>query len=859
MTTIADLSTLSPMMQQWKALKEQSNQALLLFRLGDFYEAFFDDAKTLSEAIDVVLTQRQTIPMSGIPYHQLDVYLEKLIEKQLIIAIAEQVETADGTKGLVKREITEIISPATYLNGKRSEPNYYFASIYQINTTYGLAFLELSTGEFITLEVDQLSSVTDELAKRKPVELLVSGKFEKKHPSYLIELKNLFSFRLTIPHESRFEPTLCQSVLTEHFGSQTLIGFGLDGHTSSITACGALLKYLKSDLCRNLQHLHAISFQSNAQYLKLDHSTLHHLDILEQSKGKISLQSALNRTVTPMGIRLFSFFLTHPLLDPVQIRNRQNGVAAFLNRQQYKLVQSTLRNIKDLKRIAKRIELGIIQPRELISLKLSFYALLELKQNLIKQNLADQFEKIDLIDYLAQALDQLERSLAEAPPTKIGQSPLFKMGYNQELDDLYQFKSTSENFLEDYQGSLREQLGIKTLKVGYSRAFGYYFEVSRGQSSAMPDSFHRLQTLVNAERFTSSELKDFEKKMLTCESSILHLEESLFYELKENLKDFCDAISTISDSIALIDVLCSFAQIADEYNFCRPEVNQSNSLIIESGKHPVLALNQLDSFISNDLRFDENLKMMLITGPNMAGKSTYIRQIALLVLLAQIGSYVPAKSMQTGYFDQIFSRIGASDDLNRGLSTFMVEMTETANILHHATPRSLIILDEIGRGTSTYDGIAIASAVAEFLVSKKNNSPKTLFATHYFELTKLEQKFQQIKNFHVSILEKGDEVVFLRKILPGILDKSFGIHVAKLAGIPSSIILRAEKLLKDLEQSEKTKRQQTPSDEQYLLFREPVDSKAIELKNQIINMDLDELSPKDALKQLYLWQDELKK
>ncbi len=849
--------TLSPMMQQWKILKEKCPEALLLFRLGDFYEAFFEDAKTLSEAIDVVLTHRQSIPMSGIPHHQLETYLEKLIDKQYIVAIAEQIESPDQAKGLVRREITEIISPATFLNSKMKESNYYFASVFHSNSIFGLAFLELSTGEFCTLELETLSLVIDELAKKRPIELLISPKFQKTHSLFLEEVKNLFSFRLTIAHESRFEPSLAIQALKEQFGSVSLNGFGLDGHIAATTASGALLKYLKTDLCRHLEHLKSIQYAQSQEHLKIDHATLQHLELLYSSKDRLSLQEVLDHTATPMGSRTLEHFITNPLIDPDEIKRRHDAVESLSHEQHYRYLLERLAPVKDLQRVAKRIELGIINPKEMLSLKVALLSLFEISNYLKDKNLISLFPKFNTIDPLKKVSSLLESALTDSAPVKLNQGPVFKIGYNSDLDHLYNFKTNSETYLERYQTQLREELGIKTLKVGFNRAFGYFIEVSRAQSSSMPNQFTKLQTLVNNERFISVDLKQYEMKMATCESQIASLEESLFNSLKELLKIDAELLYEIAIEIGFLDVIANFSYLACKYQYVKPIVDHSSKLEILGGMHPILAQNDHHQFIPNDVHFDEKLKLKLITGPNMAGKSTYIRQTALLVIMAQIGSFVPAKKMHFGYFDHIFSRIGASDDLGRGLSTFMVEMSETANILNHATTRSLVILDEIGRGTSTYDGIAIASAVAEYLVSKKEKSPKTLFATHYFELTKLEQKFKEIKNFHVAIHEKGDDVTFLRKIIPGILDKSFGIHVAKLAGVPTLVINRAKMLLKELEQDNQKNIRQ-PVEEQLTLFQ-AIPSELTQIKDQILNLDLDALSPKEALKYLYQIQEDLKK
>lgn len=849
--------TLSPMMQQWKTLKDQAPHALLLFRLGDFYEAFYDDAKILSEALDVVLTHRQSIPMSGVPHHQLENYLDKLIEKQLVIAVAEQVESNDAGKGLVKREITEIISPATNLNGKRNLTNYYFGTICNTNTAFGLAFLELSIGEFVSLEVDDVKSVVDEMSKRRPVEILVSPKFQKKYASLLNDLKNIFSFRLTISHESRFEPSLAESALSEHFGAHSFDGIGLTNHPAAKIACGGMIKYLKTDLCRNLSHIQKVDLLTSFKFLKLDHATLNHLEILETRRDRLSLQKSIDFTSTAMGRRTLEFFLTHPLIDLNEINQRQDAVESLLKNQNYKKLFELLYPIKDLQRLSKRADLDILLPKEASVLKTALISATYLKTELEKLSLIHHFKNVQQLDLLRDLVKLLDESLMDPPPQKIGQGKLLKFGHSTVLDDLYSFKSNSETYLENYQFRLKEESGIKTLKVGYNRAFGYFIEISKGQASSAPQNFERLQTLVNAERFVTQELKDYEIKVSSCESQILAHEEQEFKKLKDSIRNFSKTIDILAQELGYLDVMISFAKLADENEYTRPTVDNSLDLEIQDGKHPVLALrSQGEKFIPNDTQFLNDTKLKLITGPNMAGKSTYIRQNALLVLMAQMGSFVPAKKMRLGWVDQIFSRVGASDDLNRGLSTFMVEMIETSNILHHAKDRSLIILDEIGRGTSTYDGIAIASSVAEYLVSKKKNSPKTLFATHYFELTELEQQFPEIKNFHVEIQEKGDEVIFLRKILKGVLDKSFGIHVAKLAGIPVVVLDRAKTLLKELETT-KNKKQPKKHSEQYSLFDMNKDIKAELLKKKILELDVDSLSPKEALSTLYKLKEDM--
>lgn len=858
MTQLKELTEikLSPMMQQWKELKDRNPSALLLFRLGDFYEAFFDDAKILSESVDVILTQRQAIPMSGVPHHQLENYLDKLMEKQLVVAIAEQVEEADATKGLVKREIVEIVSPATYLGYKQNQTNYFFAALSDYLDQFALSFLELSTGQFQVVEAKSLNSLLDELAKIKPIEILVSPKFEKKHGKFLSELKNICPFRLTIAHESRFDPLSALESLKEQFGAYSIEGFGLKDKKTAIIASGALVKYLKLDLLRTINHIKKIQLINPINHLSLDHATLHHLSIFRKSSSDLSLRDCLDFTVTPMGSRLLEYFICHPLIDVNEIKKRQDAIQFLQNLLISKPLMEQLGQIRDLQRLIKRAEIDIIHPKEVLSLKVALDAIDGILKILENPKTQLHFSNLGVFNELKSLQHLLEISLVDDVPLKPGLAPLFKKGFNQELDTLYAFKSSSATFLESYQNQLKERFGIKNLKVGYNRAFGYFIEVSRGQSHLVGSHLERLQTLVNAERFISLELKEYAYKMDSLEQEIQEKENHLYMEIKKAIRDLSPVIEKLSEEIAYLDVISGFAFIAQQKNWSIPIVDQSTILIIEEGKHPILTLKQKeDRFIPNDVFFDDRLKMMLITGPNMAGKSTYIRQTALLVLMAQIGSFVPAKKMHIGYFDQIFSRIGASDDLNRGLSTFMVEMTETANILHHASSRSLIILDEIGRGTSTYDGIAIASSVAEYLVSQKEKSPKTLFATHYFELTELAKTFPLIQNFHVAIDEKNEEITFLRKIMPGVLNKSFGIHVAKLAGLPESVIKNAKAKLKEL--SVLSQRYEEP--QLSFNFEERItDESANRLKEKISNLDLDNMTAKNALELLYQLQLELK-
>jgi DNA mismatch repair protein MutS len=844
-------SSLSPMMQQWSLLKKEAGDALLLFRLGDFYEAFYEDAKLLSAALDVVLTQRQGIPMSGVPAHTLEQYIEKLIEKNYLVAIAEQVESADLGKGLVRREIKEILSPATYLSSKRGQSNTFFASIDYTQNRFGLALLDISTGEFIVNEVTDTKSLIDELVKSKPLEILLSQKFCKNHKPFIDELSRYFSFKLICQIDSKFETSGALQTLFDHFKVLNLDCFGLKGFDAAMTAAGSLIKFLKNDLSKNLSHIEMIKLKNVSDYLVMNHSTLKHLEILkDRDEKKHTLESILSVSLTPMGSRKITHFLSYPLTKVDEINHRLSCVESLLLKKRFAKVRDLLENICDLQRYAKRLEMQIISPKELNTLKRSLILAEEVKSFLRNEQINSFAPYLRTCPSLDHSIKKIEDALLEEAPSKLNQSPLFKNGFNQELTDLYEIKNSSEEFLNRYQVRLRDELGAKTLKVSFTRAFGYYIEVSRRESSLMTEGFERRQTLVNTERYISHELKTFEEKILNCEELIEQKELELFSKLKLELRIESKSFLDTAELIGFIDVIAAFAFIAFERGYIKPTVDHSHLLKIEEGKHPVLdALDYEKTFISNDIHLDDTNKMMMITGPNMAGKSTYIRQVALLVIMAQIGSFVPAKSLHIGYFDKVFSRIGASDDLSAGLSTFMVEMSETAHILHHAGARSLVILDEIGRGTSTYDGIAIANSVAEALISPLKDSPKTLFATHYFELTKIETQFPGVSNFRVAIQENEDQILFLRKIVKGALDKSFGIHVAKLAGIPANVIKKAKQHLKALE------KEKQPHDLQLSLFNVATPDFVTELEN----LDIEQLTPINALMTLSRWKNQLKK
>jgi len=767
------------MMSQWQTCKAQAKEALLLFRLGDFYEAFYEDANVMSKAIGLTLTARQGIPMCGVPFHTAENYIDKLIAKGFKIAIAEQTEDPKAAKGLVKREIVRIVTPGTIINSQliNDKKNNFFVSISQTNTRFGIAILDVTTAEFRAKEADSEQELIDELCRLRPTELLVCKSFD-----FLKELSHLFPFTANI--KEALHPTLSAEVLLAHFDVQNLEGFGLRGKQAAIVAAGSLLLYLKEELNLPLEHIVSIQSDFLSQFMAIDRSTMRNLELTE------SLLELLDETSTPMGGRLLKNWIQYPLLSCPAIEERQKSIASYIEQADLsKKAREILSQVRDLERLIMKISTRYATPRDLFALGVSLSHLQPLAKLLSE----------DLFD--ARALSKkILSSLNDSPPLRIGEGDIFKDGYNAELDRLRNLAKDSMSWMARYQTTLREQTGLKTLKVGYTRAFGYYIEVSRLQSENIPASFHRRQTLTNAERFTTEELKQFEHQVLTAEERSKAIESELYEALRSEIAAQSSQILAAAKIIARIDVLLSLACVAEKYNWVKPIVDTSDVLEIREGRHPIIEKSiGAAFFIPNDTALNPELQLMLITGPNMAGKSTYIRQTALITVLAQIGSYVPAKSARIGLIEKIFSRIGASDDLARGQSTFMVEMSETANILKNATSRSLVLLDEIGRGTSTYDGISIAWAVAEYLLTTVQKQAKVLFATHYWELTKLEAEYPHAVNFQTAVKETPSGVVFLRKIVKGGTDKSYGIHVAKLAGLPPKAIKRAEEMLKELE------------------------------------------------------------
>lgn len=812
---------ISPMMAQWHACKKAAKEAVLLFRMGDFYEAFYEDAQLIAQELDLTLTKRHDIPMSGVPHHTFEGYVDKLVSKGYRVAIAEQTEDPKKAKGLVKREIVRVVTPGTLMNSSllSDKANNFFASLVRVGSLFGLAILDLTTADFRVVEFDNVQELFNEAYRLRPAEFLVSPKFKEKHQDLFDEIRKAYDFLLNTYDAWHFDHQVAYDFLLSHFGLHTLDGFGLKGMVPAINAAGGLLSYLHENLSLSIEHIREIQTYSTSQYMSLDRAAQRNLELTESltdGSRRHTLLSLLDKTNTPMGARLLRHWVKQPLMNVDEIKARQDAVQAYLaNSPILSEISGLLKGVRDLERLMIKVSTGYASPRDMLALAHSLLPIPHLKavlqQIVIYSNfLYQEYEKIDPLPELTTLISE---ALVEDPPLRLNEGKIFRDGFSKELDELRHISRDSKSWIANYQNQLRESTGIKTIKVGFTKMFGYYIEVSKGQAERMPSTFERRQTLVNAERFITPELKDYESKVLNAEERIIAIENDLFNTLRLEVAKYAERVQRIAQALARLDALHSLALVASQHNYVRPVVDNSNVIHIMEGRHPIIeAVNGQEKFIPNDtLLDDEQHRLLLITGPNMAGKSTFIRQVALITIMAQIGSFVPAKNAHIGIVDKVFTRIGASDDLSRGQSTFMVEMVETANILNNATSRSLVILDEIGRGTSTYDGISIAWSVAEYLLTTEGKMAKTLFATHYWELTKLEEKVPGAINYNVAVHESEDAIVFLRKIVRGGTDKSYGIHVGRLAGLPQQVINRSKEILIHLEENANRKSAFEPS------------------------------------------------
>lgn len=798
------------MMEQYLRIKQNHRDAIIFFRLGDFYEMFYEDAKLASSLLEITLTSRQKVPMCGIPFHAASSYLARLLRLGYKVAVCEQVEDPRAAKGVVRREVVKILTPGTAVevDSEEAKENIYIAGLYFGDDGWGLALIDLSSGRMRATQggPEDVKNLEDELFRLTPKEIVYPEDGETKLAG-LFNKGRVQGFLRSPVEAWLFDFSHAENLLLGHFGVRSLAGFGLDGQARAVSAAGALLHYLKKIRKDSLRLVTDLSFFSASQFMILDATTVKNLELvrnLRDGRVKDSLLEVIDHTVTAGGGRLLRTWLLHPLRDAVQVGLRLDAVEEFVKRtiERHDLRES-LKSIFDLERLTGKISLSVAHPRDLVALRKSLIPLPKISNLLVAFQAALVRDILGEWDNGEDVVGLIDRAILEEPAHLLTEGGIIKNGYDAELDGLREVSRSGKSFISRLEQKERERTGISSLKVRYNKVFGYYLEVTKANLHLVPSDFIRKQTLVGGERFLTPELKDYEEKVLTAEEKIAAIENRLFSEIREKIARETERLQRIAAKVASLDVLASLAEVAVRNNYSRPSVDADESIRIREGRHPMIERTSGEPFISNDADLDcEENQILIITGPNMGGKSTYLRQVALIVILAQMGSFVPAKEAAVGIVDRIFTRIGAMDFLNIGQSTFMVEMIEMANILRNATRRSLILLDEVGRGTSTFDGLSIAWAVAEYLHDREDLKAKTLFATHYHELTELALTMRRIKNHHVSVKEWKDEIIFLRKVVPGPSDQSYGIHVAKLAGIPREVISRAKEVLFNLEKQE---------------------------------------------------------
>ncbi len=871
------MSDLTPMMKQYSEIKKKHPDAILFFRLGDFYEMFGEDAKIASKILQIALTARSAgenrkikMPMCGVPYHAANSYILKLINNGYKVAICEQVEDPKLAKGIVKREIVRIVTPGTLLDetGLEKKQNNYLLSLFPDNGIAGIAFVDISTGEFYVKETNYKNDIDiliDEIEKIKPSEILLPEVLKndnKFNNSFVKRLKDIY---INFYEDIKFEYDFVYEKIKEHFNISSLDCFNLEGKFHIISAVGSILNYLYETQKTVLYHINRIVTYSDNDILQMDSVSLKNLEILEPIVKGIfpgSLYDVLDYTSTAMGGRKLKKWLQMPLLNVNKIKERQEIIQFFIDFPDVnESIKNVLNEISDIERIAGKLGSENINARDLISLKKSIDLAIRLQDIINKSEnkfLEAKFKFID--DELIKIRDIIEKAIVDEPPISIKDGGIIKPEYNEELKKLKDITENGKKWIATLQERERARTKISSLKVGYTSVFGYYIEVSKANLKNVPDDYIRKQTLVNAERFITPELKDYENTILNSETKIKNLEYDIFCNVRNHIIKYVGNLQVLSEKIAELDCLVSLSIAAINNNYIKPEIETSSEIIIKEGRHPVVekALGY-NEFIANDVLLDSNEnRIMIITGPNMAGKSTYMRQVALIVIMAQVGSFVPAKKAKIGVVDKIFTRVGASDFLSRGQSTFMVEMIETANILHNATDKSLILLDEVGRGTSTFDGISIAWAVTEYI--HDNLKSKTLFATHYYELTEIADYLSGVQNYNIQVKEIGDKIIFLRKIVKGATDRSYGIHVAQLAGLPEIIIENAKKILKNLEKAnynQNGKSKLVLNNDKNNIQPDLFSYLNSELISEIKDIDIDKMTPLDALKKLKELKDKI--
>ena len=882
-----DISQVSPMMQHYIQTKLEYKDCILFYRLGDFYEIFFDDALVASKELELTLTGKacgleERAPMCGVPFHAVETYLNKLVSRGYKVAICEQMEDPKLAKGIVKRDVTRIVTPGTNLNMQSLEEskNNYLMCIFYAPDNIGISVADVTTGDYYLTEVDSLRLVMDEIGKYTPSEIICNNAFEFSGAD-LDEIRNRLQIFINPIDDRYYDEEGCKRLLMKHFKVSSLIGLGIDDFPYGIVASGALLQYLidmqKSDIS-NITHIYPYL---TSKYMLLDSSTRRNLELVETMRDKQkrgTLLWVLDKTKTAMGARMLRGFIEQPLVDGQEILLRQNAVEALTkNVVTREEVREYLNPVYDLERLMSKIIFKTANPRDLLAFRNSIKMIPAIITALLDVSTDPGISKIaDDLDPLTDIYDLIDKSIVEEPPLVIKESGIIKEGFDADIDHFREAGTNGKQWLAQMEEEEKEKTGIKNLRIKYSNVFGYSFEVTNSFKDRVPDYFIRKQTLTNCERYTTPKLKELEDTILNAQDKLNNLEYEMFCKIRDSIGMEIDRIQTTAKALALLDVFASLAHVAERNHYVKPTLNEKGLINIKNGRHPVVErmLDASDMFISNDTYLDNKKHCIsIITGPNMAGKSTYMRQTALIVLMCQIGSFVPADSADMCVVDRIFTRVGASDDLGSGQSTFMVEMNEVANILRNATPNSLLILDEIGRGTSTYDGLAIAWAVTEHISNRRFLGAKTLFATHYHELTELEGKMDNVNNYCIAVKENGDDIVFLRKIVKGGADKSYGIQVAKLAGVPDMVIDRAKEIVAELTDNDITEKVQSiakdnRSDKKVKVKHyDEVDTNQMSLFDTVTDedvlkrlqeIDITTLTPMDALNTLYKLQSDLK-
>ena len=871
------MAEFSPMMQRYLETKEQYKDCILFYRLGDFYEMFFDDAIIAARELEITLTgkdcgQEERAPMAGVPHHAAEMYISRLIAKGYKVAICEQLEDPKTAKGIVKRGVIKVVTPGTIIDSNMLEErkNNYIMSIYKTGIYFGISICDISTGEFYSAEIKDQQNfplLLDELARYNPSELVINSmmaecqeemsKIRERFDCYITRFQDKFFDNKIDTLNLRFNIVDTNNKKIENLKEKTL----------SIPPINALLAYIEQTQMTTLDHLNKITIYQISKYMSLDINARRNLEITEKMRDKSkkgTLLWVLDKTSTSMGGRMLRRWLNDPLIDTLEINNRLNAVKTLKDDMILRGdITESLKKVYDIERLAGKMAYGNANARDMITLKNSLEKLPKLKQTLANIKESIMLEEIyQNIDELKDIHDLIEKAIVDDPPMTIKDGGIIKIGYNEEIDKLKTATTEGKNWIVNLEAEEREKTGIKNLKVGFNKVFGYFIEVTKSYLSQVPERYVRKQTLTNAERYITEDLKNLENQILGAEEKVVNLEYNAFIEIREQIAKKIKRLQTTAMAVSELDVLTSFAQVAEDLNYCMPQVDNSGIIDIKSGRHPVIEkMLGAGAFIDNDTYLDkEENRLSIITGPNMAGKSTYMRQVALITLMAQVGSFVPAAEAHIGVVDKIFTRVGASDDLSMGQSTFMVEMMEVATILKEATSNSLVILDEIGRGTSTYDGLSIAWAVAEYIADKEKCGAKTLFATHYHELTELENQSEGIKNYSIAVKEKGEDIIFLRKIVRGGTDESYGIHVARLAGVPKAVTQKANEFLRNIEKKniltgKKAEKQDKKKVEgQFDMYN----YKLAEIAHELDKVNLNELTPIDALNTLVKIKEKMK-